>query len=723
MKSSHHKMLLTMGVIGLLCGCATETITGKAAAEQLHLIPVPVSIESATQADVLVNTCPITAEIADLGLPAEGYKLIIAADGIKIIGQDKAGLFYGQQTLKQLQASIAADYADPTQLVLPELTIVDYPRVKFRSMMLDVSRHFLPLADVKRHIDWMAEYKFNHLQMHLTDDQGWRVEIKKYPRLTEIGSKRGSAENPYGPYFYTQEEIKDLVAYAQARNITITPEIDIPGHCLAALASYPELGCTKGPYQVWNDIGISEDILCGGNPKSEEFLKDVFTEIAQLFPGPYIHIGGDECPVIRWESCPVCQAEMAKLNTTNPRDLQRRLTAVIVAHINSLGKRAIGWDELLVSGVPDGMIIMSWRGNTGALRSAARGLDSIIASYSHLYFDYAQGTTSQERSSAGSLTTLRRAYSFNPELGNKELTDKHLIGAQANLWAESIFDIHWLEHKAMPRMFALSEALWSPEEYRDYPSFQNRLMYIFRRLDAIKAEPRFSAWELPPQMMFEHEYTLDYGSLPNGMDIIYTLDNSDPATSETKQSYNAVRPRITDSCTLKMRLVLPSGAQSFWSATEFIRMNPDVDALQPGLTFSVRYGQFDNIEQMRNASADKVFAADNFDFMRPEYPETGFGYVASGYFYAAESGNYDFSNAMTWPGSLYVNGQLLISQTPGHGEFYSIDRSIYLTKGYHPFKFEYACKDFGQLQLYYAFNGERQMPLSGNVLWHIKEME
>lgn len=721
MKSHWTMFALLLGWAALQSGCASRQLTGKEATNELHLIPAPAEV--AVRAEVLVPVAglPLTTEVADLGLPREGYRLSIAPDGIRITGQSEAGVFYGRQTLK-LMTETRQPEAGEAGVMLPVTEIVDYPRVAYRSLMLDVSRHFLPLGDVKTFIDWMAAYKYNHLQLHLADDQGWRLEIKKYPKLTEIGSVRGSAEQPYGPFFYTQDEMRDLIAYAAERFITITPEIDIPGHSLAALASYPELGCTGGPYAVWNDIGISEDILCGGNPATLEFLTGVFTEIADLFPGPYVHIGGDECPLHRWEQCPKCQAKMKELNLTNPRDLQRRLTSQIGEVLRRKGKRLIGWDELLASGVPEDAIIMSWRGTSGALRAAERGIDSIVASYSHLYFDYAQGTTAQERPSAGSLITNRRAYSFDPTLGNPALTDKHLIGAQANLWAESIYDLKWLQYKSMPRIFSLAEALWSPENCRDLVGYQNRLMYTYRLLDDRNFEARYAAWEMPDTVYFSGDYTVDFGELPPNMEIIYTLDGSDPADNPAALKYSEKRPHFTDDGSLCMRLILPSGNQSLWSCYQFVQMAAPVspEEVAPGLKFEVRKGKFDSLEQMRKAPVDYTYYADNFDFLAAKLPEDGFGYVASGYFYAPKSGNYEFSDAMMWGGDLYIDGKLLIPHDPAGGVYYSKVASVYLTEGYHPFKLEYRTKDFGQMQLYVAFDLERQLPLAGEYLVHRK---
>lgn len=421
----------------------------------------------------------------------EGYVLSIDENQVTISGQTANGVFYGIQTLRK---SIPAQAPD-ADILLPAGQIKDEPRFAYRGMMLDVGRHFFPVEFIKEYIDLLALHNMNTLHWHLTEDQGWRIEIKKYPKLTEIGSKRSctvighnSGQYDNTPYsgFYTQEEAREIVRYAQERYITVIPEVDMPGHMLAALASYPELGCTGGPYEVATQWGIFDDVLCIGNEKSLQFLKDVMTEIIDIFPSKYIHIGGDEAPRTRWKTCPKCQAlirakglKADKEHTAEDR-LQSYCMTQIEQFLNSKGRQIIGWDEILEGDVAPNATVMSWRGSAGGIKAAQMGHDVIMTPNDFCYFDYFQTTDTKDEpyDAIGGYVSVEKAYSLEPTAQLNEEQKKHIKGAQANLWTEYISSPEQVEYMVLPRMAALAEVQWTQPEKKDYKDFVKRLVRL-----------------------------------------------------------------------------------------------------------------------------------------------------------------------------------------------------------------------------------------------------
>lgn len=407
---------------------------------------------------------------------AEGYRLVVDRSGMKLTGGSAAGVFYGVQTIRKSVPDITAE-----PVVFPAVKIDDYPRFAYRGAHLDPCRHFFPFDSIKKYIDILALHNMNKFHFHLTEDQGWRFESKKYPLLTKIGSLRDSTQihagkgwdsttydpTPYGG-FYTRKQLRELVKYAAAHHIDIIPEVDLPGHMLAALASYPELGCTGGPYKVWPRFGVSEDVLCAGNDKVYTFIDDILGEIMELFPSEYIHVGGDECPKVRWESCPKCQAKIKELGyqtddqSTKEQKLQSYVTHHVDDFITSRGRKLIGWDEILEGGASPNAVIMSWRGVDGALKAAPLGHDVIMTPNNFCYFDYRQSDDPGEPHPVGLLLDFATAYSLDPQL--PQLTEeqkKHILGVQANIWTEWIVDFPDVQYMALPRFAALAENQWS----------------------------------------------------------------------------------------------------------------------------------------------------------------------------------------------------------------------------------------------------------------------
>ena len=466
----------------------------------------------------------------------EGYVLTVNKKGITIAGESAAGVFYGIQTLRK---SLFADSIVYSQ-ILPAVRITDAPRFPWRGMHLDCSRHFWSVDFVKKFIDLLALHNMNVFHWHLTDDQGWRIEIKKWPRLTTVGSQRsgtiiGTNSDlddgiPYGGY-YTQAELREVVAYAAARHITIVPEIDMPGHMLAALAAYPELGCTGGPYQVGHYWGVYKDVLCVGNPRVYEFVQDVLTEVMDIFPSKVIHIGGDETPSEKWQHCKKCDeiyvkktlegrvAGQVEGDSDGPRTmpeypyeemvrsvLQPYFTNKVFNILASKGRRALGWDEIL-DGAPQNAMIMSWRGTAPGAKAAEAGHDVVMAPTTHCYFDYQQVEDTQfEPSRCGGFIPIERVYSLDPAPDSLSVEARsHILGTQANLWSEYMTNEQMVEYQALPRMSALAEVQWTQPEHKDYKAFLQRLTRftsLFERYHYTYAKHLWPDRQIPNRWQF-----------------------------------------------------------------------------------------------------------------------------------------------------------------------------------------------------------------------------
>ena len=431
--------------------------------------------------------------LKDDSLAPEEYSIEIQKKSCLVKASSYAGFLYSIATLKQLTSvSIFGTNVKPDEkFFFPCVKIQDKPRFAYRGMHLDCSRHFFSVQEVKKYLDVMALHKLNRFHWHLTDDQGWRVEIKKYPKLTEIGAFRNGTvikkdwnSNDgirYGGY-YTQEQMKDIVAYADKLGITVIPEIDLPGHMMGALAAYPELGCTGGPYEVWTRWGVSGQVLCPGKEAMFTFLEDVFTELMAIFPSEYIHIGGDECPKEEWEKCPECQARIKELGLkasngqTAEQYLQSYVTARVQKFLNDHGRKIIGWDEILEGKLAEGATVMSWRGVKGGIQASAMGFDVIMTPNTYCYFDHLQSQDlDKEPFSIGGDLPLEKVYSYEPLEGLDEQQQKHILGVQANLWTEYIATPEHLEYMLLPRLDALSEVQWCDPSRKDLERMKTAL--------------------------------------------------------------------------------------------------------------------------------------------------------------------------------------------------------------------------------------------------------
>ncbi len=486
----------------------------------------------------------------------EGYTLEVKPSAVVIRAKTAAGAFYGVQTLRQLlppEFGGAHSYGS-IKWVAPSCFIQDAPRFAYRGMHLDVCRQFFQPVFVKKYIDMLALHKFNTFHWHLTDDQGWRVEIKKYPELQRTASCRN--ETLIGHYndmphrfdgkkycgFYTQREIKDIVEYAKKRFITIIPEIEMPGHALAALSAYPELGCTGGPYQAATKWGIFEDVFCAGNEKTFAFLDDVLAEVCELFPSTYIHIGGDECPKTRWEVCPKCQQRMKDEGLKDAHELQsyfiRRMEKTLTLH----NRKIIGWDEILEGGftghsageggAASTATVMSWRGIEGGIAAARAGHDAVMTPGTHCYFDHYQSDPTTEPLAIGGLTTLERAYSYEPvPEGLTPAEAKHIIGAQGNVWTEYLPKPESVEYMAFPRACAMAEVGWSAKEKRNWTDFVKRIQPHFLRLDAAGLKYSRSFYDVTASFS---DSKVSVKANDPALEIRYTTDGKPPSLNSPK---------------------------------------------------------------------------------------------------------------------------------------------------------------------------------------------
>jgi hexosaminidase len=482
------------------------------------------------------------------GLGAEGYELSVTPAAVSIAAPEKAGLFYGVQTLLQLLPPAAYGSAGTAggAAVLPCVKIEDMPRLPWRGMLLDVSRHFFPKEFIKRYLDYLALHKMNTFHWHLTDDQGWRLEIKKYPRLTEVGAWRVDREDkhwnsrpPQGPGdkatlggFYTQNDVREILAYAESRHITVVPEIEMPGHCLSALAAYPQLSCSGGPFTVPpGGVWPIKDVYCAGNDETFAFLEDVLGEVVELFPGKIIHIGGDEVDKSTWKVCPKCQARIKAAGLKTAEELQSWFIRRIETFLNARGRTLMGWDEILEGGLAPNAAVMSWRGVEGGIAAAKAGHPVVMTPTSNCYFDYYQGDPALEPPGIGGFLPLSKVYAFEPVpavLTPEE--SRFIVGAQGNLWTEYIATPSHAEYMTFPRIAAMAEAGWTSAAGRDWDDFLRRLTVQLRRYDRLGVNYARSVFavKLQPASAAAGGLALAMSSEAFRPDIRYTLDGTDP---------------------------------------------------------------------------------------------------------------------------------------------------------------------------------------------------
>lgn len=630
----------------------------------------------------------------------EGYKLNVTADAVTLTGATEAGVFYGCQTIhKALPITEGKALAS-----LPAGEVNDFPQYSYRGFMIDVGRHFFPKEYLKELIDVMALHNINYFHWHLTEDQGWRIEIKKYPKLTEVGSKRIDGEGTEYSGFYTQDQIKEVVKYAADRFITIVPEIELPGHELAAISAYPELSC-KGepttPRIIW---GVEDIVLCAGKEKPFELLQDVFDEVAPLFPGEYIHIGGDECPKSSWKECPLCQKRIREegLKADKNHSAEEKLQSYFVQRMEKYlsekhGKKIIGWDEILEGGLAPSATVMSWRGEEGGIAAANMGHEAIMTPGSGgMYIDQFQGDPKIEPVSIGGYDPLSKVYAYNPIPDTLVATGKaNLIkGVQTNLWSEYMYNTDLLEYRAYPRVLALAEIGWTPLARKDYKDFERRLDNALVRLDELNINYHIPQPEQPNGscdfVAFTDKASLEFKTT-RPVKVVYTIDGTEPTPEST--AYSAPI-EFTESGVLKIRSVLPSGKMSktrtITVEKQALAPAKEVAKTTPGLEMQVTDGMFLNSSKLGDVKEWKKSVIKDLreitSVVKSSESMRGvkqYAAIATGYVNIPEDGVYYISsdNEEVW-----IDGKLLVNNAGEVKRFSRHDSSAALSKGLHEIK-------------------------------------
>lgn len=642
----------------------------------------------------------------ELDLNDEGYTLTTSEEGATIHAKTAHGAFYAMQTFLQL---LPAEIESPVlvkaiEWSTPAVDIKDEPRLKYRGQMLDVCRHFVDVDYIKKQLDVLAMFKINRFHWHLTEDQAWRIEIKKYPKLTELGSKRVEGEgDTYGPFFYTQEQIKEVVAYAKERFIEVIPEVELPGHGVAALTAYPEFSCTGGPFEVRNIWGVSNDIYCAGNEDTFKFLEDVIAEVVPLFESEYFHIGGDEAPKARWKECPKCQARIkaeglkADKDHTAEEKLQsyfvKRIEKVLLSH----GKKMIGWDEILEGGLAPSATIMSWRGEQGGITAGNMGHDVIMTPSPWFYLDAFQADPNVLPVGIGSYIELNKTYSYDP-IPAKLDADKHhhILGVQGNVWAEYMYSPELVEYYTYPRIIAVSEVGWTAADRKDYKDFERRLENERVRLDMHNIN-----YHIPiPQdknnpsvdfVAFTDKATFEFTTI-EPTTIVYTTDGSEP---NANSAIHQEALTFDQNTTLKVRSILGSGKMGKVRTItiEKQEFQPAVEKATESKGLKAEYfkGIMHKASQLEGLTAtdtEYIASPQKGSHLVPDYREL----TAEDYYSSIFTGTitveaddvYFFkSNA----DQVWIDGKLIITNEGLVKKNSRADSSIALAKGAHDIKF------------------------------------
>lgn len=636
----------------------------------------------------------------------EGYSLEVSKDAVKVVAKTTQGLFYGMQSFLQL---LPAEIESPSKVngiawQAPAVSIKDAPRFGYRGIMLDPCRHFMPVENVKKYIDVLSLFKINRIHWHLTDDQGWRIEIKKYPKLTEIGSKRIDGEGTeYGGY-YTQEEIKDVVKYAADHFITVVPELELPGHEMAAIAAYPNLSC-KGepgtPRIIW---GVEDIVMCPGKEDMFTFLQDVIDEMVPLFPSEYFHIGGDECPKTSWKNCPLCQKRIKAegLKADGKHSAEEKLQSYVIQrmekYLETKGKKIIGWDEILEGGLAPSATVMSWRGEEGGIAAALMDHTVIMTPGGNgMYLDAYQGDPKIEPVTIGGYTLLEKTYSYNPIPDTLAAMGKgdYILGVQGNTWSEYMYDEAKRDYMIFPRILAVAEIGWTNLDRKDYKDFERRIENAYVRLDGHAINYHIPLPEQPNGscnfVAFTDKASLEFKTT-RPIKMVYTLDGSEPTPSST--AYTAPI-EITETTTLKIASVLPSGKMSPIRTIQVEKQSlapaKEVAQTAPGLNMEVTDGMYLNVKELEAAKKEtKKSVIKDLKEIRSvvETSESMRGVnqyaaVATGYVNIPEDGVYFISSDLE---EVWIDGRLLVNNGGEVKRFSRHDNSVALAKGLHEIK-------------------------------------
>jgi len=673
----------------------------------------------------------IVARYDNLIRDPEAYELTVGRDSVVIAASGEAGLFYGYQTLMQLV--FPSQKAERGVIAIPCVRISDSPAYRYRGMHLDVSRHFFPKEFIFKMLDAMAMHKLNTFHWHLTDDQGWRIEIKKFSELTNIGAWRDEtlvghgSETPwvydgtrYGG-FYSQEDVREVVEYARRLHINVLPEIEMPGHAVAALRAYPELSCTGGPIPQFNRWGVSEDVFCAGKEETFELLTGVLEEVAELFPYEYIHIGGDECPKVRWETCPLCQKRIADNNLKDEHELQSYFIRRIEAFLSTRGKKIIGWDEILEGGIADNAAVMSWRGHAGGIQAANMGHDVVMTPHSFVYLDYYQSEYN-EPLAIGGMLDMRKVYSI--DIMPSEIAEekrKHIIGAQANVWTEYMADSKHVEYMVFPRLAALAEALWTPAKVLDYDDFTARMNSQYARYDAMGI-----GYRVPCPAGFDrinlftgNEITVEPDNGISTSEIRYTLDGTEP-DRKSKRYTGPLNLDLGEEKHLKAVTVMPGGRQSAVMSGVFRRAEmkeaQEPGNLLPGLSFNLFTGEFDSAPEA-GGTADTTGVVETVSIPKGSWAEN-FSLVLEGYLDVPTEGIYTFYTGSDDGVLVFIDNELVVNGDSLHHGITNKGKTA-LIPGFHKIDVRYFQRLYRQsLSLAWESPGLPRQSVPAGSLFH-----
>ena len=639
----------------------------------------------------------------------EGYQLQVTAKGVNIKAKTGKGAFYGMQTFLQLlPAEVeSANVVKGVKWVAQCCNIDDYPRFGYRGFHLDPCRHFITVENVKKQIDLMASLKVNTMHFHLTEDQGWRIEIKKYPKLTSIGSIRKEGDGSYYGGFYTQEQIKDIVSYAAKRYITVIPEVDLPGHMMAAISAYPELSCKGEQWSLRTVWGVEDIVMCPGKELMFNFLDDVFKEMVPLFPGKYFHIGGDECPKTSWKTCPTCQKRIADehLQADDKHTAEQKLQSYVIKRVEKMlekyGKSIIGWDEILEGGLSENATVMSWRGIDGGIEAAKQGHDVIMTPGSGgMYLDWYQGDPRIEPITIPSASfPMSNTYGFDPvpDVIREAGLGKHVLGVQCNNWSEYMYSNAKMEYMMYPRSLAMAEVAWSPLSRKNYTDFCKRLDANVVRLDQRHVNYHIPLPEQPfgscDKVIITKDTDLTF-TTTRPMKMVYTLDGTKPTPTSTVYTQPI---KVTTDCVLNIATVLPSGKMSRIRniVIEKRGFTPAVQVkdVKPGLEMKRIKGYFKHVRELDMADGTwessiingledvKIKQADDARTLRGE---NCYAAIAEGYINVPEDGVYFVSSRTD---QVWIDNKLVIDNS---GEVKGVshrDNCVALAKGLHPVKY------------------------------------
>lgn len=636
----------------------------------------------------------------------EGYTLDVTKDGAVVVAKTAQGLFYGMQSFLQL---LPAEIESPSKVngiawQAPAVSIKDAPRFGYRGIMLDPCRHFMPVENVKKYLDVLSLFKMNRMHWHLTDDQGWRIEIKKYPKLTEIASKRIDGEGTEHSGYYTQEEIKEIVKYAADRFITVVPELELPGHEMAAIAAYPNLSC-KGeqgtPRVIW---GVEDIVMCPGKEDMFTFLQDVIDEMVPLFPSEYFHIGGDECPKISWKNCPLCQKRIKEegLKADSKHSAEERLQSYVIQrmekYLATKGKKIIGWDEILEGGLAPSATVMSWRGEDGGIAAALMDHTVIMTPGGNgMYLDAYQGDSKIEPVTIGGYTLLEKTYSYDPIPDTLVAMGKsnYILGVQGNTWSEYMYDEAKRDYMVFPRILAVAEIGWTNLDRKDYKDFERRIENAYVRLDGHAINYHIPQPEQPNGscnfVAFTDKASLEFKTT-RPIKMVYTLDGSEPTPAST--AYTAPI-EITETTTLKIASVLPSGKMSPIRTIQVEKQSlapaKEVAKTTPGLNMEVTDGMYLNVKELEAAQKEtKKSVIKDLKEIRSVVKTSEsmrgvnqYAAVATGYVNIPEDGVYFISSDLE---EVWIDGKLLVNNGSEVKRFSRHDSSVALAKGLHEIK-------------------------------------